>query len=165
MPVRLAVKERGPGAESARPKKMAPLLGPQLKEAKWKVESGMAKRRAVPAAGKATREMTQKTESEGHLSAASFGTYLSAFAQPKPPSPAVICRNFGKPLQDNHLERMTQIYQRNSQAGVVRCGMQNPAHSLHSLTLGNRTAGTGRQTSLDQGLMSGVRSLRSDVRS
>jgi hypothetical protein len=85
-------------------KKMAPLLGPQLKEAKWKVKSGMAKRRADPAAGKATREISRKTESEGHLSAASFGTHLSAFPQPKQQSSALICRNLGKPLQNNHLK-------------------------------------------------------------
>jgi hypothetical protein len=41
---------------------MAPLLGPQLKEAKWKVESGMAKRRADPAAGKATRDIAKNRE-------------------------------------------------------------------------------------------------------
>ena len=147
MPVRLAVKERGPGAESARPKKMAPLLGPQLKEAKWKVESGMAKRRADPAAGKATREISRKTESEGHLSAASFGTQLSAFPRPKQQSSALICRNFGKPLQNNHLKTRASFGKRKSQADVARVGMQNPAHSLHSLTLGNRTPDAWRPAS------------------
>jgi hypothetical protein len=62
---------------------MAPLLGPQLKEAKWKVKSGMAKRRADPAAGKATREISRKTESEGHLSAASFGTHPKCISATK----------------------------------------------------------------------------------
>ena len=119
---------------------MAPLLGPLLKEAKWKVESGMAKRRADPAAGKAIREISQKTESEGHLSAASFGAYLSAFAQPKPPDPAAICRSFGNPLRNNNLSRMEALRKRNSQGGVGSFGMQNPAHSLHSLTLGKRTS-------------------------
>jgi hypothetical protein len=90
-------------------KKMAPLLGPQLKEAKWKVKSGMAKRRADPAAGKATREISRKTESEGHLSAASFGTHLSAFPQPKQQSSALICRNLGKPLQSNHLKTIVLL--------------------------------------------------------
>jgi len=66
---------------------MAPLLGPQLKEAKWKVESGMAKRRADPTAGKATREMSRKTESEGHLSAASFGCALQCISATKASQP------------------------------------------------------------------------------
>jgi hypothetical protein len=53
-------------------KKMAPLLGPLVKEASWRVGSGMAMQSAAPPAGTATREMSN-TESEGHcLSAASF---------------------------------------------------------------------------------------------
>jgi len=53
-------------------KKVAPLLGPLVKEASWRVGSGMAMQSAAPPAGTATREMSN-TESEGHcLSAASF---------------------------------------------------------------------------------------------
>jgi hypothetical protein len=62
---------------------MAPFLGPKLKEAKWKVESGMAMQRADPAARTATREMSRKTESEGHLSAASFGYLLKCICATK----------------------------------------------------------------------------------
>lgn len=147
-------------AGSDRREKMAPFLGPLLKEAKWKVKSGMAKRRADPAAGKATREMSRKTESEGHLSAASFGTYSSALAQPKPPSSAAICRNFGKSLQYIYLGRMGVTRKREPRAGVIKVGMQNPAHSLHSLTLGRRTSDLrlGPQPNLKaQGLTSEVR--------
>jgi hypothetical protein len=41
---------------------MAPLLGPKLKEAKWKVKSGMAKQRANPATGKAKRDVGKNRE-------------------------------------------------------------------------------------------------------
>jgi hypothetical protein len=70
-------------------KKMAPLLGPLVKEASWRVGSGMAMQSAAPPAGTATREMSN-TESEGHcLSAASFVASNHALAQPKPVSLSV----------------------------------------------------------------------------
>jgi len=76
---------------------MAPLLGPLVKEAKWKVESGMAMQRADPAAGTATREMSRKTESEGHFVSGLFWLLtLIALAQPKPLHLECICRTFGK---------------------------------------------------------------------
>jgi hypothetical protein len=37
--------------------KMAPFLGPKLKEAKWRVKSGMATQRAAPRIGAANREI------------------------------------------------------------------------------------------------------------
>jgi len=57
---------------------MAPFLGPLLKEARWRVDSGMATQRAAPPTGTAKREMS-KTASEGHLlSAASFVASLQS---------------------------------------------------------------------------------------
>jgi hypothetical protein len=99
---------------------MAPLLGPKLKEAKWKVESGMAKQRANPATGKATREMSRKTESEGHLSAASFVTSSCAFARPKHFIPADHCRPIGKPLKNIGLGSSKKWIWRKSQADAIQ---------------------------------------------
>jgi hypothetical protein len=62
---------------------MAPLLGPLIKEASWRVGSGMAMQSAAPPAGTATREMSN-TESEGHcLSAASFVVSLQSTSATK----------------------------------------------------------------------------------
>ena len=49
-------------------------------------DSGMAMQRAGPSAGTATREISRKTESEGHLRPL-LVVSLSAFPQPKPHPP------------------------------------------------------------------------------
>jgi hypothetical protein len=60
------------GWKSQPAKIMAPFLGPLVKEAKWRVDSGMATQGAAPPAGTAKREISN-TASEGHFcSAASF---------------------------------------------------------------------------------------------
>ena len=75
--------------------------------------------RADPAAGTATREMSRKTESEGHLSAASFGYLLKCICATKATeSPEAICRTYGKLLQKNDLGSIRREMSREtSQAG------------------------------------------------
>jgi hypothetical protein len=89
----------------------------------------MAKRSADPSAGKATREMLQKTESEGHLSAASFGAHLSAFARPKASNPEFVWLDFGNPLQNSHLEENVEF--RKSLDGWGTRGLQCRILHIH----------------------------------
>ncbi len=85
---------------------MAPFLGPLLKEASWRVESGMATQRAAPPTGTAKREMS-KTASEGHfLSAASFVASIRSICATKATRVPTGHRHTGKPLQIMYLPRI-----------------------------------------------------------
>jgi hypothetical protein len=64
-------------------KKNGPITGATSKRGEVEgFDSGMAMQRADPSAGTATREISRKTESEGHLRPL-LVIFLSAFAQPK----------------------------------------------------------------------------------